>query len=114
MRRLKRARQQEEEEQQRAAEAAAAEIAKLQLRHVLIPPIVVNPDATMALAHSSGAWHHEKAGAGDMKQQGCPANSSNSSDCTCGGAHCGIIVVVQGGETAFSHVSLSPATAADR
>lgn len=47
-----------------------AEIAVLQLRHVWIPPLVVNPDASMALAHSSAVWHHEGAVTADPKQQG--------------------------------------------
>lgn len=113
MRRLRRAREQEEEEQQRAQEAAAAEIAVLQLRHVWIPPLVVNPDASMALAHSSAVWHHEGAATADPKQQGCPSSGINGSVCTCCGTHCGILVVVNRQETAFGHVSLSPA-AADR
>ncbi|KAI7836006.1 hypothetical protein COHA_010090 [Chlorella ohadii] len=114
MRRLRRARQEEEEQQQRAQEAAAAGIAALQLRHVWIPPIVVNPDASMALAHSSGAWKHDAAAHADVKQHGGPASGGNSSTCTCGGTHCGLVVVVHGQETAFSHVSLSPAMLAER
>lgn len=44
---------------------------------------------------------------------GCPGNSGTGSVCSsCGGSYCGIIVVVRGRETAFSHVSLSPAAAA--
>lgn len=50
-----------------------AEIAVLQLRHVWIPPIVVNPDASMALAHSSAVWHHEGAATADPKQHGAGA-----------------------------------------
>lgn len=44
---------------------------------------------------------------------GCPGSGINGSVCTCCGTHCGILVVVNRQETAFSHVSLSPA-AADR
>lgn len=43
---------------------------------------------------------------------GCPGSGINGSVCTCCDTHCGIIVMVNRQETAFSHVSLVPA--ADR